>query len=423
MPPFDVRMSGFRSRSTVGEALIWLDGVVSQLTSAIETVPLEIATGRVLADDVISPISVPAFDRSAMDGYAVRAAETIGASEYNPLPLRVVGESLPGHPTSAVLEAGTAVRIMTGAPVPPGSNAVVPAEYARETDDVVEITRGIAEFKNIGAAGEDITAGSTVLPRGRQLRPQDVGLLASIGFPAVAVRCRPRVRIIATGEELVTPGKPREPHKIFESNSYMLHGLVVRDGGAVDTPVCRPGDCREQIRNDLIRSGADVILISGGSSVGRDDFAPGLVSELGTLGIHGVAMRPSSPAGLGRIDESLVCLLPGNPVSCLCAYDFFAGRAIRQLGGLDPDWPYPQRTGTLSRKVVSAIGRTDYCRVAVNGPNVRPLAVSGASILSSTTRADGFVIIPAESEGLASGREVTVRMFQSGSVTPADLTQ
>lgn len=156
---------------------------------------------------------------------------------------------------------------------------------------------------------------------------------------------------------------------------------------------------------------ADVVLVSGGSSVGQEDHAPEILRELGTLAIHGVAMRPSSPTGMGRIGEKLVFLLPGNPVSCLCAYDFFAGRAIRALGGRSTDWPYRKMQATLSRKLVSTVGRVDYARVTLKGEIAEPLAISGASVLSSTTRADGFVIIPADSEGLPAETSVMVQLY------------
>src|SRR5262249_21749070 len=165
------------------------------------------------------------------------------------------------------------------------------------------------------------------------------------------------------------------------------------------------------IREALVGPGADVILVSGGSSVGSEDHAPRLVAEVGELAIHGVAMRPSSPAGVGRIGAALVFLLPGNPVSCLCAYDFFAGRAIRSMGGLPTDWPHRRRQVKVARKIVSAIGRVDYCRIRLVDGEAEPIALSGASILSSTTRADGFAIVPAESEGYAPGSEITVYLY------------
>jgi molybdopterin molybdotransferase len=300
---------------------------------------------------------------------------------------------------------------MTGAAMPNGADAVVPAEYAREAAGQVELTLAVSPGKHIGRRGEDIQAGAAVLDPGRRLRPQDVGLLASLGIAEISVVAEPRVRIIVTGSEVVGAGKPKGAHEIYDANSAMLRGLIARDGGSVEAHY-RLADDPARIREALIAPGADVILISGGSSVGTEDHAPRLLAEAGSLAIHGVAMRPSSPAGVGCIGDTLVFLLPGNPVSCLCAYDFFAGRAIRLRGGRNADWPHRIRQGIVARKIVSAIGRVDYCRVRLTDDNVEPLALSGASILSSTTRADGFVIVPAESEGYGPGTTVTVHLYE-----------
>jgi molybdopterin molybdotransferase len=189
----------------------------------------------------------------------------------------------------------------------------------------------------------------------------------------------------------------------------MLSALVARDGG--ELVACEMiQDAPELIRQALLAP-ADIVLVSGGSSVGAEDHAPRILAEEGELAVHGIAMRPSSPAGMGRLSGRLVFLLPGNPVSCLCAYDFFAGRAIRGLAGRSTDWPYRQIRGTLSRKLVSTVGRVDYARVRVQGDEIEPLAISGASILSSTTRADGFVIVPADSEGYPPGAAVNVFLY------------
>lgn len=398
-------MRGFLSRATVDEALAWLDAHLS--IGAATPVSLEEATGRVLAGDVISPIAVPGFDRSAMDGYALRGAETTGAGPYNPLNFAIVGESLPGRPCEKSVGPGEAVRIMTGAPLPEGADAVLPAEYATEAGTKVDVTTTVAPEKHVGRRGEDIAEGTTALQRGRLLRPQDVGLLASLGIPQIEVVKAPLVRLIVTGEELALPGQTCSPHQIYEANSFLLRGLIARDGGVIES-IRRLPDKRDELRAALTESGADVILVSGGSSVGAEDFAPTIISEVGELAIHGIAMRPSSPTGIGRIGDSLVVLLPGNPVSCLCAYDFFAGRAIRTIGGRKPEWPYRRSQVDAVRKIVSQVGRVDYCRVRRVDGGIAPVAISGASMLSSTTQADGFVIVPAPSEGLAEGTPVDV---------------
>ena len=404
----DVRMQGFRQRSEVPVVLEWIDRSAARLGP--ESVPLDACVDRVLAGDVVAGIDVPGFDRAAMDGYALRGEETSGATEYNPLTFPVAGQVLPAQPLDATVARGAAVRIMTGAPIPKGVDAVVPAEFATETAGRIEITRLVAPGQHVAHVGEDVRAGSVVLTSGRRLRPQDAGLVASLGQSHVAAVRQPRVRIVVTGNEVVAPGSGKSLHQVYDANSYMLRGLLARDGGVLES-ARRLGDHPDAIRDALVAPGADVILVSGGSSVGSEDHAPRLVAEAGELAIHGVAMRPSSPAGAGRVGAALVFLLPGNPVSCLCAYDFFAGRAIRIMGGRSPDWPHRALRTPVARKIVSAIGRVDYCRVRLVPEGAEPIALSGASILSSTTRADGFVVVPAESEGYAPGTEVTVYLY------------
>lgn len=401
-------MRGFSERTTVDFAISWVEKNTHRLQP--EAVPVSHCTGRILSVPLTAPIDVPSFIRSAMDGYAVQSDETVGVSDYSPVEFAVIGQSLPGRPTEATVQPGSCVRIMTGAPLPAGADAIVPVENTRKTPRGIEVTEPIPVGKNVGRIGEDIRSGEIVLPALRRLRPQDVAVAASLGNESLSVIQRPKVRIILTGNELVPPGQQRGPYQIYDANSHMLRGLVERDGGVIESVQLLP-DTPSRIREALTAPGADVILVSGGSSVGEEDFAPGLVSELGELPIHGIAMRPSSPTGIGKIGQTLVLLLPGNPVSCLCAYDFFAGRAIRRLGGRSSAWPYQSSKAPLARKLVSAIGRVDYCRVRRTSEGIEPLALSGASVLSSTTRADGFVVVPEMSEGYGPGTEVTVYWY------------
>ena len=406
----DVRMRGFTQRTEVHTALAWVDThSAPQLPG--EAIAIEEASGRVLCERVIAPIAGPEFDRAAMDGYALRGHETTGAGDYNPLEFAVVGHAWPGRPFDGDIPAGSAIRIMTGAPVPHGLDAVVPAEYVTEQDGRIAITQAVAPGQHVGRVGEDIARGSTALSAGRRLRPQDVGLVASLGISQLQVVRQPRVRLLVTGNEVRAPGSPKGMYEIYDANSMTLRGLLARDGAVLESHQ-RIGDDPHIIEQALAAPGADVILISGGSSVGAEDHAPRLLEKLGELAIHGVAMRPSSPAGMGRIGSALVFLLPGNPVSCLCAYDFFAGRAIRRLGGRPTDWPYPVQRAIVARKIVSQVGRVDYVRVKLGPEGVEPLALSGASMLSTTTRADGFVVAPAESEGFGPGSEVTVHLYE-----------
>lgn len=405
----DVRMRGFSQRAEVSAALAWIDAQAPAFDA--ESIAVDDATGRVLAADVVAPIAVPEFDRAAMDGYALRGGETTGAGEYNPLEFTLIGHAWPGRPFEGAVPAGSAIRIMTGSPVPAGLDAVVPAEYASEADGRVAIAQPVAPGQHVGRIGEDIARGSTALATGRRLRPQDVGLAASLGLAQLQVLRQPRVRLLVTGNEVRAPGEPKGPYEIYDANSMTLRGLVARDGGALESHQ-RLGDDPQAIAQALAAPGADVVLVSGGSSVGAEDHAPRLLAELGELAIHGVAMRPSSPAGMGRIGGALVFLLPGNPVSCLCAYDFFAGRAIRRIGGRPADWPYRAVQATVARKIVSQVGRVDYVRIKLGDGGVEPIALSGASVLSSTTRADGFVVVPADSEGHGPGSDVTVHLYE-----------
>ena len=404
----DVRMRGFRQRTTVEGALeAALDGVGPL---GAEHVPVTECAGRVLVEDVASDVDVPPFRRATMDGFAVCADDTYGASSYDPVILDLVGSSMPGRDRGDPVSSGSAGRIMTGAPVPEGADAVLRAEDAAPRDGHLEVTAPVSMAKNIGRVGEDIEAGTTVLSKGRRLLPQDAGLLASIGADPVRVHRRPIVRIIVSGNELLPPGEKPEGFKIIDSNSPMLAALVALDGGIPD--VVRLQDDAGMMRRALARPGADVIVTAGAASVGVEDRVPLLVDELGKLTVHGVTMRPSSPTGVGRIDGAPVLLLPGNPVSCLVAYDFFAGPVIRVMGGRSEAWPYPSVTLPLRRRLVSQIGRTDYARVVVDSGEVEPLAISGASVLSSVTRASGFVVVPSSLEGYGEGTYVKVHLYE-----------
>lgn len=412
----DVRMRGFSRRHTVAAALEWVDAQLHPLEA--ETVPLSAAAGRVLASSVSSDVDVPGFDRATMDGYAVVAASTDGAGSYNRRMLTVIGDSMPAKPFDGSVHDGEVVRVMTGAPMPSGADAVLPAEFVEHDSpgpleaghhERISATAPVSPGKNVGRRGEDIKRGTVVLERGRRLRAQDLGVLSSIGHGQVRVVRRPRVRLVVTGNELLPAGSRPHGVQIADANGPMLSALIERDGGVVDFPGLVRDDRQPLL--DALNADADVIIVSGGSSVGVEDLAPILVAEHGELPVHGIAMRPSSPTGLGRIGHRLVFLLPGNPVSSLCAYDFFAGRAVRALGGRERQWPYRSTRARLHRKISSPIGRLDYARVRIVDGQVEPLAVGGASVLSSTTRADGFVIVGDDSEGFAEGTEVDVWLY------------
>ena len=354
--------------------------------------------------DVVAPIDVPGFDRAAMDGYALRGAETSGASEYNPLALSVCG---PGRARrsrfAGAVRAGDAIRIMTGAPVPAGLDAVVPAEYATEADGQIEITRPVAPGQHVGRRGEDIA-------RGRR---------GAVGRPAPAAAGRRPDRVARHGRASPScasracassspatkwwrPATPKGPYRDLRREFRTCCAASSRATAACSKRTQRLGDDPDAIREALLAPGADVILVSGGSSVGSEDHAPRLVAEIGELADsrrRDAAVEPRRRrAGSAT---TLVFLLPGNPVSCLCAYDFFAGRAHpaarRTAGRLAASHARaaPSRARSSPR---SAASTTAACGSSTI--DVEPIALSGASILSSTTRADGFVIVPARKRRL-----------------------
>ena len=409
-PNADVRMRGFTQRASVDAALAWLDAQLAELDQLpSETIPLADSPGRVLAEDVCSAVNVPNFQRAMMDGFAVRSEDLANATTEQPVQLEVLGECLPGQTFQGRVGPSQAVRIMTGAPLPAGVDSVLPVELTETHSEKVFAVHDLSPGKNLGNIGEDIRTGEVVLSAGRVLRPQDVGVLASIGCSELLAVRKPRVRIVVTGNELLPAGSQPVGCQIVDANGPMLKALVDRDGGLPHHPGVVQDD-RAAILAAL-REDTDVILTSGGSSVGQEDHVPTLLAEHGELAIHGISMRPSSPMGMGRIGNGLVFLLPGNPVSCLCGYDFFAGRAIRSLGGRPIAWPYREVRAVLAANLKSPLDRLDYLRVKLVDGKVEPLQRSGSSVLSSTTRADGFVVVPADAADLLSGREITVHLY------------
>ncbi len=422
MPPgefTDVRMKGFGERAAVSEVLAVLQGRTAPQSSQWHSVGQ--AAGHVLAKLIASSIDVPAFARAAMDGYAVHAADTSPA-----LPLTVIGEAMPGRPFPGVVATRQAVRIATGAPFPTGADALLQAEFARLESDGEHVTaaQAVPVGKHIVRVGEDVPKGQTVLHAGRRLRPQDVALLASIGVAEVCVHRRPSVAILVTGNELRSPGATPDGYHIVDSNSPMLAAFIERDGGEC-LPVKYLPDNYATVRAGILAAieVADVVLVSGGTSVGTEDHAPRVAAELGELAFHGIAIRPAGPMGIAFMpvpgsaitdhtrSHIVTFLLPGNPVSCLCAYDLIAGRVVRRLSGRSWELPYPTRRVQAGAKLPSALGRTDYVRVRLEDGKAVPLATGGASNLSGAVAADGFVLIEPERESIEPGEHVEVSLY------------
>lgn len=404
-------MSGFSELTDLESALQSLRSCVVPLDE--ETVPLEHALARTLSRDVASADAVPSFDKSAMDGYAVRAAETFGANPTDPVSLRVIGEILPGDEGDVEVGAGEAVRIMTGGAFPKGADAVLMAELATDFGESIQVHGSVVPGRNVAFAGEDIEKGDVVLKRGRVLRPADVGVLASIRMLEVAVARRPTVGILSTGNELVEPGAAEAGRKgrVVNSCRFLLDGLVTQTGGVARWLGTLP-DERDVLRRGLAAFDGDILLTTGATSTGKEDYLPGLVAELGELIFHGVNIRPASPVAFGKVGEALVVLLPGNPVAALVGFDVFVRPAIQLALGGKEERENRRFRGRLRRKLASALNRTDFVRVKLEGDGeVEPFRSSGAGVLTSVTSADGFVIVPRDDEGLEAGAEVEVYLY------------
>jgi molybdopterin molybdotransferase len=378
-----------------------------------ESVRLDQALGRTLAQDIFSDEQVPCFDKSAMDGYALRAAETFGASPTDPVSFTVIGEILPGDVGDFEVGPGEAVRIMTGGAFPKGADAVLMAEYATDRGDVVLAHGQVVPGRNVARSGEDIQEGDTVLERGRVVRPQDIGVLASIRMIELKVTRRPVVGVLSTGDELVEPGSAEagQPGRVVNSCRYMLEGLITQTGGAARW-LGTVSDDREAMRSALRAFDGDVLLTTGATSTGKEDHLPGLLAELGELFVHGVNIRPASPLAFGRLGKALAVLLPGNPVAALVGFDVFVRPALQLLlGQQEGRWNRCVR-GRLRRKLASALNRTDFVRVQLVGDGeVEPIRSGGAGVLTSVTQADGFVIVPRDDEGFEAGTEVEVYLY------------
>ncbi|MEM2619456.1 MAG: molybdopterin molybdotransferase MoeA [Candidatus Hadarchaeales archaeon] len=399
------RWKGFREYLAVEEALRLI--LSSSKPLGPEEIPLEKACGRILFEDLLSPIHFPPFDRSAVDGYAVRASDTFGASESSPRRLKVVGGRV---------GPGRAVEVMTGRPLPPEADAVVMVEHTRRRGKEVEILLPVTPGKNVSTRGEDVRKGERVLEKGRRLGPQEVGMLACLGFRRVRVFRRPRVSILSTGSELREPGQRLKKGEIPDINSYSL-ACAVRSCGALPILLGRCPDEKKELGRKLEEGTkrAEVMLVSGGTSVGKEDLVPEVLRERGELLFHGINLRPGGPTAFGRIDGKPIFCLPGFPAACLLSYTFLVRPFLRFLQGLPPERGLRKVKARVSRRVASSLGRVDVVRVRLlkgeGGLWAEPLRVTGSGILSSLTGSDGFFVIPEDTEVVEKGEEVEVELW------------
>ncbi|MFQ6040594.1 MAG: gephyrin-like molybdotransferase Glp [Candidatus Poribacteria bacterium] len=396
-----------------------------------EIIEIESALGRVSAADVHSPVDLPDFNRSIMDGFAVRAQDTFGASPSLPAYLNVTGEALMGETTTLKVSSGEAIKIATGGMLPANADAVVMVEdtdyemtegkisSSCPWDDIlIEVTRAVAPGDNIVRIGEDVRQDQIILPKGRQLRPQDIGALAGVGILKVEVYRQPKVAIIPTGDEIIPPDETPKPGQIRDINSYSLAGLVQQTGGIpirFDLAPDNHAALQASIGEALEKS--DVALISGGSSVGSRDVTLDVINEVDGVKIlaHGVSIRPGKPVIAAVVGNQYIFGMPGNPVSAMVVFELFAKPLLQWLSGLQlPRWSARSVKAKLSTNFSSDPGREDYVRVRLveteDGLMAEPV-LGKSALISTMVKADGAVKIPIGVEGLEAEEDVTVFLF------------
>jgi molybdopterin molybdotransferase len=380
-----------------------------------EQVGLLDAWCRVLHEPVVAPFDVPSHTNSAVDGYAIGAADLPGSGQI--VELAVAGTALAGKPFDEVVETGRAVRIMTGAPLPDGTDTVLMQEHVEACGERIRVGEGHRLGNNVRRAGEDIASGATVLAPGRYLTPPDIGLIASLGQGEVKVKRRPRVALLSTGNEVQPIGRPLGVGGIYDSNRYTLHAALKRLNVKVMDQGIVPDD-PELLREALSRAGAaaDVVISSGGVSVGEADFVREVLSEVGEIAFWKVAMKPGRPLAFGRIGASVFIGLPGNPVAALvCFYQFIHPLLERKMGIAERPVIPTIRAASMD-PLRKKPGRTEFQRgileSAENGGwRVRKAGWQGSGILSSMSRANGLIVLPHESGPVRPGDTVEVVPF------------
>ncbi|GAB6137757.1 molybdopterin molybdotransferase MoeA [Halanaerobaculum tunisiense] len=385
-----------------------------------ETVKITEADDRVLAQEIVSKVNVPPFSRSTMDGYAVKAEDTFGATETLPVYLEVIDRVGMGEEATQKIDSGQAVEVATGGMLPPGADAVVMVEYTEVVDEnEIEVTTSVGVGENIVVAGEDISQGENLLSLGHQLRPQDIGALAGIGVTEVEVYTKPQVTVFSTGDELITPRQKPIQGQIRDINSYSIGGLVKQVGAVVDYGGIIPDD-KEQLNKQLQDKVAtsDLIILSGGSSVGVKDLTIEVLNELGDPGvvIHGVAIKPGKPTIIAFVDDTLIVGLPGHPTSAMVVFEIVVKPIIQKLVGFKKALPLKsQVTAKLTRNVASNKGRTEYLRVKLVDEEAEQLLakpmLGKSSLITTMVEADGLIKVDLGSEGIKAGTEVEVLLF------------
>ena len=406
-----VRLKGFQKLTPVEEALELL--LNSLKLEPLETVSISLAEAlnHILAEDVIAEEDLPSFDRSAVDGYAVKANDTLGASQFNPKTLKLTK-------ADRLLE-GEAKEVWTGSPLPEGADAVLMLEYVKRLNDEIEVWVAVTPGENVSRKGEDVAKGEVAVKAGTRLKPHHLGLIAALGRSHVTVFEKPKVAVLATGDELVEPGHKPKKGQVFEVNRLIISSLC-RELGAepVDLGIAR--DDSDEI-SGKIRSGlekANIVVTTGGTSVGASDLVPAAINSLGKPGVivHGIAMRPAMPTALAVVNNKPIIVLSGNPVAAMFGFEVFARPLILKMLGAEHE-SRPVLKAKVTRRISTALGRKTFVRVRVFQRNgefyAEPVSTRGSGVISTMTRANGYVVVPENREGLEANETVVVHMFDN----------
>jgi molybdenum cofactor synthesis domain-containing protein len=374
-----------------------------------ERVRLVDANGRVAAADVISTRDVPPFSRAGMDGFALRAEDTFGASRYEPKTLRVIDKVYTGQVPAKAIEPGTAIEIATGAPMPQGADAVVMVEETEKAGSDVRVLTPVYPRQNVGRQGADIVVGQTVIGRGLVLNPSRIGAIAALGVADVEVYAKPTVAILSTGNEIVDPGQELRPGQIYDINKFTL-STIIQEHGGVPSPFSTAQDTIEALERAIDAcASCDVLVFSGGSSVGERDLILDVIGRKGEIVFHGIAVKPGKPTVFGTINGKPMFGMPGYPTSCLSNAYMMLVPALRSMARLPP-----RHTQTVSlplgQRIVSTTGRHQFYTVKIVDGAAMP-AFKASGDITSMSQADGYIEIPAQTDIVEKGERVDVKLF------------
>jgi molybdopterin molybdotransferase len=407
-----IRLKGFQELTSVDDAQQKFFNAVEIETLKTVAVPLHSALNRVLAQEIVADMDLPRSDRSAVDGYAVKAQDTIGANQFSPKTFEIIDKD--------VVKSKQTMQVWTGSLIPKGANAVVMLEDIKRTGHKIGVWSPTTPGQNVSKKGEDIQKGEIALERGTRLKPQHLGLLAALGIVKFRVFEKPRIAILATGNELAQVGSKLQENQVFDVNRIVLSAMCRQLGAEpLDLGTARDDadEISRKIKLGLVRAG--LVITSGGTSVGGSDLVPEAVNRIGKPGIvvHGVAMRPAMPTALAAIDGKPIVILPGNPVAAMVGFEVFARPLVCRMLGLEHAEPRFVTQARMNRRIATTLGRRTFVRVHVFEKGgeflAEPISARGSSLISTMTKANGYVVAPENREGLEKGELVSVQLFDN----------